>query len=75
MLLKGAIIDITRSCYTTNMTDKPILNFTIDPALLSRIDAFWHANAFSNRATAIKWLLDWSLTQNPKPNKESKKTK
>lgn len=56
-------------------TTKPILNFSIDPALLARVDSFWHQHRFSNRATGVKWLLDWALTQNPSPQPKGKKTK
>jgi hypothetical protein len=53
--------------YNSYMTDKPILNFSIDPALLKRLDDFWHRHRFPNRAAAVKWLLEWSLKQNPNP--------
>ncbi len=52
---------------TTRRTDKPILNFVIDPALLKRIDDFRFKQRFPTRAEAIKWLLDFALKQNPKP--------
>lgn len=42
-------------------TDKPLLNFYVDPELLKRIDDFHHKHKFKNRATAIKWLLDAGL--------------
>jgi hypothetical protein len=48
-------------------SDKPLLNFVIDPALLKRIDDFRFKNRFATRASAIKWLLDWGLNQKPKP--------
>ena len=51
-------------------TTKPIVNFSIDPALLKRVDEFWHANRFPNRAAAVKWLLDFALKQHPKPRPE-----
>ncbi len=51
-------------------TTKPIVNFSIDPALLKRIDAFWHANKLPNRAYTIKYLCTWALKQNPKPTAE-----
>jgi hypothetical protein len=47
-------------------SDKPLLNFLIEPELLERIDDFRFKNRFDNRAAAIKWLLDWSLKQKPK---------
>ena len=50
-----------------------ILNFRIEPKLLSRIDDFRFQQRFENRAEAIKWLLDWALTQKPKRSMEPKK--
>jgi hypothetical protein len=50
---------------TTRRTDKPILNFIIDPALLKRVDDFRYKHRFPNRAAAVKWLLDFALKQNP----------
>jgi hypothetical protein len=55
---------------TNRRTDKPILNFTIDPALLKRLDDFWHRHRFPNRAAAVKWLLDYALKQKPEPKGE-----
>jgi hypothetical protein len=48
-------------------TDKPLLNFLVDPKLLERIDDFRFTHRFQSRAAAIKWLLDWALSQNPQP--------
>ncbi len=45
----------------------PVLNFLIEPDLLRRIDDFRFKNRFPSRAAAIKWLLEWALKQNPKP--------
>lgn len=42
-------------------TDKPLLNFYVDPALLKRLDDFYHKHQFKNRAAAIKWLLEAAL--------------
>jgi hypothetical protein len=47
-------------------SDKPLLNFVIDPELLKRLDDFRFKNRFESRAAAIKWLLDWALNQKPK---------
>ena len=44
-----------------------LLNFVIDRRLLSKIDDFRFEHRFPSRAAAIKWLLEWSLSQNPKP--------
>lgn len=46
-------------------TDKPILNFVIDPDLLSKIDDFRFKNRFESRAAAVKWLLQWAVEQEP----------
>jgi len=54
------------------MTTKPIVNFSIDPADLKRIENFRHRHQFPTRAAAIKWLLDWALKQNPSPATEQK---
>ncbi len=48
-------------------SNKPVVIFVIDPALLKRLDDFRYQNRFPSRAGAIKWLLDWALTQNPNP--------
>lgn len=47
-------------------SEKPYLNFVVDPNLLKRIDDFRFKNRFATRAAAIKWLLEWSLDQKPK---------
>lgn len=51
-------------------TEKPILNFVIDPALLSRIDDFRFKSRFESRAAAVKWLLEWALDQGPEVKRE-----
>ena len=51
-------------------TDKPLLNFVIEPELLTRVDDFRYKNRFPTRAAAIKWLLAWALDQKPAPAKE-----
>jgi hypothetical protein len=48
-------------------SDKPYLNFVIDPELLKRLDDFRFRQRFATRAAAIKWLLDWALKQKPAP--------
>jgi hypothetical protein len=50
-------------------TDKPLLNFVIEPDLLKRVDDFRFKHRFPTRAAAIKWLLDWALNQKPAPPK------
>jgi hypothetical protein len=46
-------------------SDKPLLNFVIEPDLLKRLDDFRFKNRFATRAAAIKWLLAWALDQKP----------
>jgi len=48
-------------------SDKPYLNFLIEPELLKRIDDWRFKNRFPTRASAIKWLLDYALRQKPVP--------
>ena len=48
-------------------SDKPLLNFIVEPALLQRLDDYRFKHRFPTRAAAIKWLLEWALKQNPKP--------
>jgi len=51
-------------------SDKPYLNFVVEPQLLKRVDDFRFKNRFPTRAAAIKWLLSWALDQKPTPEKE-----
>jgi hypothetical protein len=53
-------------------SDKPYLNFVIEPELLKRLDDFRFRHRFPTRAGAIKWLLDWALKQKPVPETKSK---
>jgi hypothetical protein len=46
-------------------SEKPFLSFVIESELLKRIDDFRFKHRFESRAAAIKWLLDWALTQKP----------
>ncbi|HWF08036.1 MAG TPA: hypothetical protein VG297_06205 [Bryobacteraceae bacterium] len=46
-------------------SEKPYLNFVIEPDLLKRLDDFRFKNRFATRAAAIKWLLAWALDQKP----------
>jgi hypothetical protein len=48
-------------------SDKPYLNFVVDPELLKRLDDFRFKHRFATRAGAIKWLLEWALKQKPVP--------
>jgi hypothetical protein len=51
-------------------SDKPLLNFVVDPEFLKRLDDFRFKNRFASRAAAIKWLLEWALAQKPKVEQE-----
>jgi hypothetical protein len=44
-------------------SDKPYMNFIIEPDLLRRVDDFRFENRFPTRAAAIKFLLDAALTK------------
>lgn len=65
------LVNGSRIGYISRMgTDKPVINFTIEPALLRRVEDFWHKHRFPTRAAAIKWLLAWALDQKPVPKGE-----
>lgn len=51
-------------------SDKPVLNFYVDPDLLKRLDDFRFKARFPSRAAAIKWLLEAALKAKlaPKPD-------
>jgi hypothetical protein len=51
--------------------DKPLLNFYVTRELLKRLNVFRFKNRFPNRAAAIKWLLEWALSQKPSVPKEA----
>jgi hypothetical protein len=51
-------------------SEKPLLNFVIEPELLKRIDDFRYKHRFPTRAAAIKWILDWALSQKPTPKQD-----
>ncbi len=42
-------------------SDKPLLNFVIEPDLLKRLDDYRFKHRFDSRAAAIKWLLEAAL--------------
>jgi len=48
-------------------SEKPYLNFIVEPEFLKRIDDFRFKHRFATRAATIKWLLDWALKQKPSP--------
>ena len=43
------------------LSEKPYLNFVIEPDLLKRVDDFRFKQRFPTRAAAVKWLLDAAL--------------
>jgi metal-responsive CopG/Arc/MetJ family transcriptional regulator len=45
--------------------DKKLVHMLFDATLLKRLDDFRFKNRFANRTEAIKWLLDWALSQKP----------
>jgi len=47
-------------------SEKPFLSFVVSEELLREIDNFRFSNHFPSRAAAVKWLIEWSLTNNPK---------
>jgi hypothetical protein len=55
------------------MDTKPILNFVIDPALLRRLDDFWHEHKFPARAEAVRWLIKAALHKKLAPKAAGKK--
>ena len=47
------------------LQNKTLINFIMDSKLLNRVEDFRFKNRFPTRAAAIKYLLDWALTQKP----------
>ena len=43
--------------------EKQFVNLPFDAVQLKRIDDFRFKHRFPSRTAAIKWLLDWALTQ------------
>lgn len=54
-------------------TEKPIINLVMDPALLSKVDEFWHENRMTSRSEAIRWLIQAALDKKLKPGKATAK--
>jgi hypothetical protein len=55
------------SAEVTLSTEAKLVNTLIDSDLLARIDDFRFSRRFKSRAAAMKFLIDWSLRQNPEP--------
>jgi hypothetical protein len=51
-------------------SDKPLLNFFVEPELLARLETFWHRHRFQSRAEAIRWLLQAALDAKLAPPRE-----
>ena len=51
------------------MADKTFLNIKVPEELIKRIDDYRFENRFNSKAEAVRFLLDWALDQNPKPDK------
>jgi metal-responsive CopG/Arc/MetJ family transcriptional regulator len=52
-------------------SDKLIVNLVFDPALLERVEDYWHTERLSSRAVAIRELIQRGLDQQgPKAGKK-----
>lgn len=45
----------------------PLVHFVLEPEAIKKVDDFRFQHRFVSRSAAIKWLLEWALTQNPEP--------
>ena len=55
--------------------DRKQVHVLLDEGLLRRLDDYRFAHRFASRTDAIRWLLDWSLAQNPKPDRSREESK
>lgn len=46
----------------------PMLHLVVEEDLRERLDDFRFKHRFTSRSAAMKWLLNWALTQDPKPD-------
>jgi metal-responsive CopG/Arc/MetJ family transcriptional regulator len=46
---------------------KQMVHMRLEQALLKRLDDFRLKHHFDSRTAAARWLLEWALSQNPKP--------
>jgi len=46
--------------------DKKLTHLLLEHVLLEKIDDFRFKNRFESRTAAIRWLLDWAVSQKPK---------
>jgi metal-responsive CopG/Arc/MetJ family transcriptional regulator len=47
--------------------ERQYVNVLFDEDALKKIDDFRFKHRFPSRTEAIRWLVSWSLKQNPKP--------
>lgn len=52
-------------------SNKPLLHIVMDQELIDRIDNFRFENRFPSRAAAVKWLIEWALAQEVKPERKA----
>ncbi len=50
-------------------TPSKLIHLRLKNEILDRIDDFRFGYRFENRTQAIHWLLEFALSQNPKPKK------
>lgn len=46
-----------------------MVHLRLERAMLDRIDDMRFKYRFESRSEMVRWLLDWALSQNPKPRK------
>ena len=54
------------------MTEKKklqMVHLRLEPETLDRLDDLRFKYRFESRSEVVRWLLDWALSQNPKPKK------
>jgi hypothetical protein len=51
----------------TMAEEKQPVHMLFEKPLLKRLDDFRFKHRFESRTDAIKWLLDWALSQKPAP--------
>lgn len=44
-----------------------LLHILLPVELIERIDDFRFKHRFPSQAAAVRWLLEWALSQSPKP--------
>ena len=53
-------------------SNNPLINFVIEPKLLSKVEDFRFEHRFSSRASAMKWLISAALDGGPLPGIENR---